>query len=541
MKTNLLLFGLLLPLFAQAQEQPAAPTQRPAELKHWCGSEEFAGGEEGLKAWAKDYYANPQQQAAKGTLPVLQLMTALYLTSKSDGTGGIAPSLALGIMCDVNDDYRPHDIRFILDTIDQNIKNDAYNDPPAGSSNYFTTMLTGRKMANRTNIYFHGGGAATGLCGVYHGNSVGSSNATVIGTPGTPDVVNCFGGCLYRNNTTVTHELGHYLAMPHTFYGLESSAPSPNLACGATATAGEKYPRSGLYSNCTTAGDFFCDTYPDYNPGRWNCGAGDATLGNTGNTWSCAVNSYSNNSGSPSVPMQINANNYMSYADDACANAFTVQQATRMRNFITQRRSALLGTTGLGDTITQQVVPITPDGYDFIDSSTVKLVWNKTPNATKYIIQIIGNSVGTQILEERIVSDTTYKPISRLIVLKNYWWRVIPFNKKYFCTNFNAKRRFYWTPDATENSINGLNNANVIPNPVVSDAFQLAVEVENTMDLNIAVLDMAGRKLKDLGIKRAMEGENSFDVSANDLPNGIYLVQMRSETGVKTIKMIIAK
>ena len=99
--------------------------------------------------------------------------------------------------------------------------------------------------------------------------------ATVVGSgqPGSPDIVNCFGNCLYRNNTTVTHELGHYLAMPHTFYGLEGSG-NLSSTCGATATSGEKHPRSGIYSNCASSGDRFCDTYPDYNSDRWNCGAG---------------------------------------------------------------------------------------------------------------------------------------------------------------------------------------------------------------------------------------------------------------------------
>jgi Secretion system C-terminal sorting domain/Pregnancy-associated plasma protein-A len=534
MKKFLFLLSAGLPFFAQAQEQKAPPTERPAELKHWCGSTEFAGGEQGLDAWAQDYYSHPQVQDAKGALPVLSLPTALYLTSKTDGTGGISPSLAIGIMCDVNNDYRPHDIRFVLDTIDQNIKNDAYNDPPAGSSNYWTTMLTGRKMANRTNVYFHGGGSATGLCGVYHGNAVGS------GTPGSPDIVNCFGGCLYRNNTTVTHELGHYLAMPHTFYGLEGSG-NLSSTCGETATGGEKFPRSGIYSNCASSGDRFCDTYPDYNSDRWNCGAADTTLGNTGNTWSCVINSYSSTTASPSVPMQINGNNYMSYADDACANTFTPNQRSRMRSFITGSRSNLVNITILGDTISQPMEIHTPDQQSYCNTADVQLRWYKTPNATKYIVQILGNSVGTQILEEKIVSDTVFTPSFAMVLNKSYWWKVLPFNKRYFCTPFNLKRQFNTRCIGTQDVDLGFDAANVVPNPVVSDEFKLYVDVQRAMDLNITVLDITGKTVRNLGLQKVAEGENSFDVSANDLANGTYLIQMRSETGVKTIKMIIAK
>jgi hypothetical protein len=425
MKKTLLLLGAIVPLFTQAQTAYPTTTERPT-YTHWCGSEEFAGGEADLQVWANTYYAQPQAKS-NTALPVLNLPVALYLVSKTDGSGGILPSLALGIMCDVNDDYRQHDIRFHVDSLDRNIKNDAYNDPPAGDDSYWSSMLSGRKMANRANVYFHGGGAATQLCGVYHGTAVQS------GTPGTPDVVNCFGNCLVRNNKTVTHELGHYLAMPHTFYGLESVPTnlSPAPPCGTnvpTATAGEKYDRSGLGSNCTNSGDRFCDTYPDYNPQRWDCGAGDATLGNAGNNWSCPVNSFSSSPATyPPVKMQIDGSNYMSYANDACGNKFTINQRDRMRTFITTRRANLTSIVVTGDTIAQQVVSETPDGYVLAPNTPLggaELKWNKVPNARAYVVQFIGNSIGTQILGEIIVYDTlctipaAYAPSSRA----NIWW-----------------------------------------------------------------------------------------------------------------------
>jgi Secretion system C-terminal sorting domain len=542
MKKILFLLGAAMPLFAQAQTAYPTPTERPATHTHWCGSEEFAGGAADLQAWANTYYT---QAHAKGqtNLPVLTLPVALYLVSNTDGNGGILPSLALGIMSDVNDDYRQHDIRFYVDSLDRQIKNDLYNDPPANDNGYWSTMLSGRKMANRTNVYFHGGGAATGLCGVYHGSAVGS------GTPGSPDIVNCFGGCLYRNNTTVTHELGHYLAMPHTFYGLENSG-NLSSTCSSTATTGEKYDRSGLGSNCTSSGDRFCDTYPDYNSDRWSCGAGDPTLStngvpNTGNAWSCPVNSFSSSPAAyPRVRMQIYGNNYMSYADDACANTFTTNQRDRMRTFITSRRANLTSVVITGDSIAQKVVDVTPDNYlvSAISLTGTELVWNKVPNARAYIVQFIGNSIGTQILGEIIVYDTlctipaAYGPVGR----NNIWWKVMPFNKRFFTPNFNTKQKVSLLI-STANAMEGLTNAAVVPNPVTADDFKLVLDLDKAMDLTISVSDITGRIVRNLGLQKATEGENKFDISATDLPNGTYLVQMRNDAAVKTIKMIIAK
>ena len=233
------LIGLLAfaPIFAIAQSELYAPTPTNLDGKpaHWCGATEFAGGDAGLTAWAQQYYNPSNAQRLVNTKKYLP--TALHLIANTDGTNQLRPSLALGIMCDVNDDYRSHNIQFWIDSLDFHIKNTTWNDPPTGSTAYYTAMPTSaNKFANRTNVYFHGGGGNTGLCGVYHGSAVGN------GTAGSPDIVDCFGSCLTRNNTTVSHELGHYLAMPHTFYGLEGSG---NLACGTQATSGEKYPRTG--------------------------------------------------------------------------------------------------------------------------------------------------------------------------------------------------------------------------------------------------------------------------------------------------------
>jgi hypothetical protein len=422
-------------------------------------------------------------------------------------------------MCDVNDDYRSHNIQFWLDSLDLHIKNTTWNDPPTGSTAYYTSMpsTTANKFPNRTNVYFHGGGGNTGLCGVYHGNAVGN------GTAGSPDIVDCFGGCLTRNNTTVSHELGHYLAMPHTFYGLEGTG---NLTCGAQATSGEKYPRTGLgLSNCTTAGDKFCDTYPDYNSDRWNCDA---------NGESCTVISVDGTS------MKINGDNYMSYANDACANTFTQNQEDRMHSFMQSIRTSLINVPRVGDTISVLPVTQTPaNNQSYCLVSDVIFNWTKSPNARAYNLIIARNSLFTAILEDIIVYDTTYIS-TKVLANTTYFWKVQPLNKVYFCSPFSSAIKFD-TRCVGTTDIKGLNSAAIVPNPVSDANVQLSVTAETAMDLTVNILNVNGQTVRNLGKYRVTEGDNSFDMDTNSLPNGLYFVQMLSENGVKTTRMVIAR
>ena len=88
------------------------------------------------------------------------------------------------------------------------------------------------------------------------------------------------------NGRTLTHEVGHYLRLYHTFQS--------TTACGVSVLPG-----------CTTNGDRCCDTPP-------------TTVG------------MGNNCTSPVCPLE-NKENYMQYQNGACASDFTPDQVARMR------------------------------------------------------------------------------------------------------------------------------------------------------------------------------------------------------------------
>ncbi|MFY2564088.1 zinc metalloprotease [Corallococcus terminator] len=100
----------------------------------------------------------------------------------------------------------------------------------------------------------------------------------------------------YHKGRTVTHEVGHYLGLFHTYYA----------GCG-TATA----------PACYTTGDRICDTPPNATSHK----------GCTAST-SC---------GGVPVPIQ----NYMELTDDACMTGFSAEQVQRMRCTLASFRPTL--------------------------------------------------------------------------------------------------------------------------------------------------------------------------------------------------------
>lgn len=111
----------------------------------------------------------------------------------------------------------------------------------------------------------------------------------------------------YDQGRTLTHEVGHYLGMEHTFSG----------GCGTATPPG-----------CYTSGDLICDTNAESNPTFSPCQVGDkSTCGSV----------------DPS-------DNYMDYSDDLCMMKFTAEQGRRIRCTLEFYRPNLYSVAG-GDDI----------------------------------------------------------------------------------------------------------------------------------------------------------------------------------------------
>lgn len=147
------------------------------------------------------------------------------------------------------------------------------------------------------NIYTNNGGGALGYVpNLPQGGIVGSNADRVV------ILYSTFGRnapyAPYNLGRTVTHEVGHYLGLNHTFNG-------------------------GCHTgNCYTRGDLICDTNPESSP----------TFGCPGSRNSCGL------------PAPFH--NYMDYSDDRCMNQFTPEQSNRMRCTLVNYRPNLYSVAG---------------------------------------------------------------------------------------------------------------------------------------------------------------------------------------------------
>lgn len=135
-----------------------------------------------------------------------------------------------------------------------------------------------------------GGSPSGGNCVVIAKAAFGAGSGCTGYVPGAP----------YNLGRTLTHELGHYFNLDHTFAG-----------CG---------------TNCATSGDRVCDT-PATNTESYSCPVAGSVLGCT--DYSLTMN-------------------YMDYVDDACMYMFTAGQATRMLAYYNAIASQFT-TTALGN------------------------------------------------------------------------------------------------------------------------------------------------------------------------------------------------
>ncbi|MBL7941125.1 MAG: PKD domain-containing protein, partial [Flavobacteriales bacterium] len=155
-------------------------------------------------------------------------------------------------------------------------------------------------------------------------------------------------------NRTLTHEVGHYFGLYHTFHSTSSCTEL----------------------NCNTGGDKVCDTPPT--PLNSNCAAPEC-------------------SGSQQVE------NYMDYTSESCRNMYTEGQKVRMRTTLETDRASLLSSLGCvavsandcgityivspsGSTCTASVTPVvTLTNYGSNALTTCKIYYNVDGIGSSYI------------------------------------------------------------------------------------------------------------------------------------------------------------
>ncbi len=305
-----------------------------------------------------------------------------HIINRSDGTGGLSLNDLNVTLAKLNKDLAALGVRFYFASPNI-INSDTFFEFSADEEDALGTQ---HDVTNAINIYFPGEVIADAqIIGGYayfpHPDAV--FNKVFIRAPQA------------TNTNTISHELGHYFSLYHTF---ETSLGVENI--------------SG--SNCSTAGDVICDTPADPNPNTRI----------TVNTSNCTHNGASV-SGPGGVYTNAPIDNIMSYHPSECANLFSTQQFLRMKDGLAAR----LGHTSYNMQGVASANVNAPSGLTgTFQGSGIILNWSDVSGETGYLIERSTSETSEFVAIGGVAPNVTTFSDFTIASGTSYFYRIIPSN-----------------------------------------------------------------------------------------------------------------
>lgn len=340
-----------------------------------------------------EYYKNSD---AEYVIPI-----QFHAVANDAGNGRFSRVDIVRLVCDINTDFAPYGMKFY---IYQNSVNNVNN-----TDYYNHDFENGYAMMNQHNV--------NGVVNVYMVNDP-AGNCGYFAPGG--DAVAVAKSCAQAGETTLTHELGHFFSLPHTFSGWENSTDIPD-------NQREHVARTGPGANCNYRGDTFCDTGADYVSSRWACPY-DVLYDPDG------------------VAFTPDSSFYMSYSLDNCQSRFSSEQIASMKFNIDGQRSYLLNhntTAAENEDILTPSMLVYPAHNDTVPSS-VTIQWKEVENADYYAIYVLNPL--SDLLVDAIVSGTSYQ-LNNLVDGSYTFWKVVPYHLGDYCIAPTTQHRFWVSDD----------------------------------------------------------------------------------------------
>lgn len=505
-KLNLLLTALILQLAVLAQLHDHS--------NGLCGTHTLGPEQE---TWLRAFQQRPYYQKIQSRSQTLKsIPLSIHIVGDDAGDGYYDIEDLLHSMCIINQHYAQANFLFFIKGEIEYINNSEYYDHDYNAGRQ---MMNNHNVDSTVNVYFCRQ-AVEGNCGYfdYYGDAVAITN-----------------GCQQGDATTLTHELGHFLSLPHTFSGWEGRSYDENPL---PENRRERQNRV----NCTWTGDGFCDTPPDYHSERWNCPYSFGYVDPAG------------------VAIETDGSLFMSYSNDACQSSFSQEQIEAMHANVEEVRRDLIQSQeieALTLDVPQLVYPYA-NAYD-VPENYVVFGWDPVEGADQYHIQVTTRFGSFNALMIDEILDINYMVnTTDFLFDKTYKYRVRAISKGTYCTDFSEEREFtiyapayevddswnIWLEDSTtqEDSTTHINPSHevelkVYPNPANNQELLTIVADFRGLDLaQIEVRDITGR----LMINQSQQvSPSTYLVDVKSLDSGIYFINMQFGTKIMSQKILI--
>ncbi len=494
----------------------------------WCGLHHQEGAQDALRE-RRNAHKETLAQGIVYPRDILYVPITFHLVAETSGTGRITENRVLDQLCEINEDFAPYDIQFFLKDGQFN-----YVDNSTVFENHeatIGTIMTFQKVDRSLNVWI--------VESVDDPEDENPGETLAYYSPYDffpfKDWIVAAKDRIGGNGIILTHELGHFFSLDHPFLGWEAD-PFGNEAdeIGVPAPTDSANPGNNPTelmdgTNCENAADGICDTPPDYNNG----------LGNPGCTFTGNV---LDPNGVPIDPDEFNYVSYFLNCPDESYH-FTPQQNDLIQIDINSNHRAYLfqdpvPTVATIDEAAELIYPITGETVDGFNS--VNLQWTSVPNATAYVLEISRVSTFT-IQTIRTVVYGNSKVMDELDANRTYYWRVRPFNAHYGCADVGSEIESFVTGGTTTTVEPAyVLDWSVAPNPARSNAaVQLQVLTNEAFSGQLGLYDLNGKLVQQIRQVEFTTGENQISVPTTNLPNGIYVLQVRTDVGQLTEKVII--
>jgi hypothetical protein len=471
-------------------------------------------------AYAK---ANPLQSRMTTWIPI-----RFHLIGETDGTNAVSTNNVLDMITSINVDFAPHNMQFFLDDTGGDVFDFTFSDQLYNETQNFQNFRISQKASNAITVYIPNNATPPG----------GTGNGVTLGyySP-RGDFLVFKKSEVNSNSATASHEIGHYLSLPHPFRGWDCAtwtnttndegfvtSPVTNTIanfCGFSAQI--ELVSRGSDGNCATAGDLFCDTQADYGVGfGWrNCNYTGGVQDATG------------------TPLDPDENNFMGYFIGCNPYEFTPEQVGAMNaDYLSVRRSFLRQTSPTStEPVTERVSVISPaDGGTTPFSNQATIDWEPVPNAEFYFVEV-GDRRSLQsnnLIFDDVVASTSLT-LNDLEGGEEYYYRIRPFSQASFGDRGSTMSFITGSVSGVSSQPEAVTSMTLFPNPTsIGGASTLKIDAAESGEITIVVRDLTGRVLATTK-ERVITGDNVIDMR-NSVPSvkGTYTLSVSNAKGLSS-------